>query len=268
MRRRRARVAARRLRRKHLLAEMPRTFRPTAKAKAMTELGGYDISSGTHGSVYTPGQTTVDPSEVAGTTPAFEMSKTNRAYYTAHHPDPERDDTQSMGWSWARSAKNARPDPENKSWSGRPVLHHVTPVGKVDHDENMGNYAHGAYTADQLKITDTEWIREPHQDELGVQGTLPHINWNQHAHRGFEGSDMNNAGISKLTGHMIGSVEHDDALWAGAAKNMTFPLSMQRKLIPGGSPRERLEAEGRGPKTGLPGDEDPAPPKAEQQRLF
>jgi hypothetical protein len=62
----------------------------------------------------------------------------------------------------------------------RAVVHHVEPQGRIEGDPAINPSGHSgrALTAESLKITDTEWI-PPARHPQGVQGTLPHVNWNQ-----------------------------------------------------------------------------------------
>jgi hypothetical protein len=158
---------------------MPRKPQRTPAAEAM-EQQGYDLSKGTHGGFMgDPEQTTVDPGKKVGKS-NWTLSDPTRAYYTAEHP-ASPDHAEKQGWNWALLAHGDR---QAGTRGKRPVVHDVVPRGTVDQDANVPHK--GAATANSLRITDTNWIppaqslgtREP---KVGVQGTLPHVNWNQFA---------------------------------------------------------------------------------------
>ena len=142
--------------------------------------------------------------ERPGERQSFSFSDSSRAYYTGKYEGPPQRapirSAEEMGWGWAKEASRKQGE---TGVMGRPVVHDVEPEGKIDVDLNLNrNGTQGAeLTADRLKVTGTGWIRPPNESELGVQGTLPHINWNQHV--GKHGSsviDYNNVGISGWTG--------------------------------------------------------------------
>ena len=162
---------------------------------------------GTHGTIMREGVTDeILPSKVHGGEAVFGMSDPERAYFTApsktslspesldektgkplpfahvgsteakHHPEY----TERKAWDWATSA--VRSSTYGGRIPGRPIVHDVEAVGRVDVDVNMDPSGMSGHelTADRLRITDTQWIPPPHSYEHGVQGTLEHLNWNQY----------------------------------------------------------------------------------------
>jgi hypothetical protein len=175
-----------------------------------TRARGYDITKGTHGGVMPdsgviPSHIT-PPNERPGERQAFPgLADPNRAYYSAAASSPRaRFNSNWQGWNWATSA--ARKQGFDTEVRGRAVMHNVEAEGTIDTDKNMNTTGTQGteLTADRLRVTGTEWIRPPTSSEAGVQGTLPHINWNQHVgHTGLaRNEDYNNVGISAHTGEM------------------------------------------------------------------
>ena len=222
---------------------------------------GYDIGSGTHGGVMPPSgelpEVITPASARPGDPQAFPgLSNPDATYYTANFAGPEeRAPDRSaghMGWQWAESA--ARKRGFETGVRERPVMHTVEAEGRIDTDKNInpsGTYG-AEMTADQLKVTGTEWIRPPNLGEMGVQGTLPHINWNQHANVGPNSYDFNNVGITASSGEM----------------DPTLPFRNKRaeEFAVDESMDERKRQRGLAAEPSLPGMEDPnawmkAPPK-------
>ena len=151
---------------------------------------GYDVEHGTHGGIMIPGQTHITPSAWRpGDVESYKgLSDPNVAYFTAEHPEDPRGlpSASTIGWGWATHASTAHPweDKETKrSIRPREVVHRVEPEGVINSDQNLNATGHagGSMQASRLKITDTEWIRPPGVYATHVQGTLPHLNWNQYA---------------------------------------------------------------------------------------
>lgn len=186
---------------------------------------GFDPQKGTHGTTFVPGMTSVDPSNKAEDAKPVHhgLSDPDRAYYTADQVNVVEDengwtprDMSNGGWSWANMAAGSRRDTVTNpngtpgSVPGRPVVHRVEPEGTIDADRNlnpMGKVA-GELTADRLKITDTEWIIPPSEENRrspGVQGTLPNENWNKYGDSRM--GDLNN---KVLGGHMTGWTDYED----------------------------------------------------------
>ena len=115
------------------------------------------------------------------------VSDSSRAYYTAN--DPQRPGmAEESGWGWAESAASSRTD---HGVRGRPVVHDVRVYGNdIDTDKNLNpSGQHGAQmTANKLRITDTHWTPkpDPFYQPNGIQGTFPHVNWNQFKPNGAE----------------------------------------------------------------------------------
>jgi hypothetical protein len=241
----------------------PKRYTASEGALEHAEAFKLDLGTGTHGTAYTPGQTTVEGHQAAGTRATFpDYSKGDRAYYTATTnmaPEKAREhemDTERSGWDWAGSAARSRGEPtlpDGGGIFGRPVVHDVEAHGEVRPDSNLD--ARSEMTADRLSITDTHWIRPPQgyfdeqgkplpappglfDNELGVQGTLPHLNWNQYAHPKMSGMDLNNAGISSKTRQMKGTREHERAL---EALGESGPGMRHRPAL--ASDRERVQAQ-------------------------
>ena len=149
--------------------------KPTRQAQAAAGRRGQDLQRGIHGTIFREGQTTVDPAGAATPT-NYGDSDTGRAYYSADQPEDTSSSKDWSGWNWAQQAVEA--SAKRGETLGRPVVHQVEAEGNVDIDPNVGEMHYDEYTADRLKITDTNWIRPPSGD-VGTQGTLPHINWNQ-----------------------------------------------------------------------------------------
>lgn len=148
-----------------------------------------DVSRGTHGTSTRTGMTAgeIVPASVHGGYQAFpDLSDSSRAYYTAETrpegpaagSDADYRDTSQQGWNWARKSQM------NRTIGGaraRQVVHHVEPIGTIDVDRNINEGGNATQmTADRLRITDTEWIPKASEDSAGVQGTLPHENWNKY----------------------------------------------------------------------------------------
>jgi hypothetical protein len=153
----------------------------------VAEARGYDVRRGTHGGVMTPGQTHITPSAWRpGQTESYPgLSDPNVTYYTAEHPDTRGPSAESTGWGWASSAARQHEwgDDQKRNTRPREVVHRVEPEGIINSDQNMNpsGFAGGSMQASRLKITDTEWIKPPGPYTSHVQGTLPHVNWNQYA---------------------------------------------------------------------------------------
>jgi hypothetical protein len=167
-------------------------FKPTQEAIAKAKRMNLDLSRGTHGTVMNKDGSTmpeVVPSNKSGRMVHSSMSDPSRAYYTA--ADREMSDQWTLsqpysqgagadkdGWTWARLAA----DSKGAGTRMRAVVHNVAPSGTVDQDVNLPSS--GAMTANKLKVTDTQWIPpvtagQHHSGVPGVQGTLPHVNWNE-----------------------------------------------------------------------------------------
>ena len=155
----------------------------TSDAQAVAAYG-YDLSKGTHGTFLREGQTEVTPTAKAGVAANWpSISDPQRAYYSAHkHGDPMVGERK--GWHWAGGTKR-----------DRPVVHEVVPKpgSTIDQDPYTKEWRApetGAVTSDKgLNIVDTHWIppvsrQQREEGVIGVQGTLPHINWNQFGPRG------------------------------------------------------------------------------------
>lgn len=161
--------------------------RPSVDVQRTAE--GYDIEAGVHGTAMRESGTPppfIDPANILGRKPNYGLSDPNRAYYVARSRSyPEG--SEHKGWKWATNA--SRTMEFTGAVAGRPVVHEVKPVGTIDVDRNL-NYSGGSseMTAERLKVVDTHWIRPPSVGvgigEAHVQGTLPHVNWNQ-----FPGTD-------------------------------------------------------------------------------
>jgi hypothetical protein len=149
---------------------------------------GYSVGEGTHGSTMAgPDQTHVDPGVASGKV-NYGISDSTRTYYTAKHAGrPE--EAEKKGWDWAVNAVKSAYDAPVPL---RPVLHHVETEGVIDVDRNINPSGDtDAMTAERLRITDTDWIPDTEalnikysrkyagEDIVGVQGTLPHVNWNE-----------------------------------------------------------------------------------------
>jgi hypothetical protein len=188
----------------------PEVTRVTRNAAAVARRG-HDIYRGTHGTTMAnPDQKYVMPGNVVGKK-HYPISNTDRAYYVAPKTNKAgAAEASRSGWQWAHGAVQSAvlsPVVGNEPFvPPRPVVHHVAAEGKVDVDYNMNNDTkRDQMTADRLRITDTEWIRTPDAlFEHGVQGTLPHMNWNQFVKRNENeswtasaGRDSNNTAILK-----------------------------------------------------------------------
>lgn len=176
---------------------------------------GYDPTKGTHGTKFTPGVYQIDPANKAEGARVVHhgISDPDRAYYTADTVNQDApghyaiENSEKAGWIWADNSAGSQHDfiPDGpgllrgRAVAGRPIVHHVEPIGKMDDDRNLnprGRVA-GEMTADALRITDTEWIRPPSDFETHVQGTLPQENWNKYGDA--RGSDLNNHGVGDKT---------------------------------------------------------------------
>jgi len=180
---------------------------------------GYNVSSGTHGTVMpesgavpehiVPHNERPGTPQGAGPPQVFPgLADPTKAYFTADYKGPPQRapgrSNEELGWGWANSA--ARKQGIDTGLRPRAVMHTVEAEGRIDVDRNLNvSGTEGAeLTADRLRVTGTDWIRPPTSSEAGVQGTLPHINWNQHVgHTGLQqAEDYNNVGISERTGEM------------------------------------------------------------------
>lgn len=148
-----------------------------------------DISQGTHGTTMFDEPTQhILPSDAHGSVTFPNLSDASRAYYTAVRKPAEmmpgadpKLSAEESGWHWAQSASLYR---KVSGVRPRPVVHAVTPEGSVDLDMNLNDYGTSQeMTADRLRITDTSWTPPPSmypgRGVIGVQGTIPHVNWNQ-----------------------------------------------------------------------------------------
>ena len=213
-----------------------------------TKARGYNIGSGTHGGTMpasgevplhiTPASERPDDRQVFS-----GISDPNRTYFTAGHEGPAQHapsrTANESGWLWATSA--SRKQGIDTGVRSRAVVHNVEPEGLIDVDRNLNSSGKegGELTADRLKVTGTEWIRPPTSSEAGVQGTLPHINWNQHVgHSGLaQAEDYNNVGISARTGEMNLTSRNDraeeEAMDAQVSERRTQRLHAQEPKLPG-----------------------------------
>ena len=164
---------------------------------------GYDPMSGTHGTIMDPRiKGRVLPAQRAGVEPIYKsLSRTNRAYYTAnlsYFPH----EAENYGWFWARQAASYHRDQAGSSAPApRPVVHFVKPSGEIKGDPvlNPRGASGQELTANSLKVTDTSWIPTPGGfNDVGVQGTLPHVNWNQfHRDWGLDNEDHNSVDLAE-----------------------------------------------------------------------
>lgn len=196
----------------------------------VAEARGYDVMKGTHGGVMIPGQTHVTPSSWRpGQTESYPgLSDPNVAYYTAEHAGLREGapSAETVGWGWASHATSQHPwsDDEKKSTRPREVVHRVEPEGIINSDQNLNKtgFAGGSMQASRLKITDTEWIKPPGVYTSHVQGTLPHLNWNQYAplddYRDFNNQSFEGGVPRGETGE-----EEDKRLAAAAPVKATGP---------------------------------------------
>jgi len=198
----------------------------------------YDTSRGTHGTVTSTGQiperiySSSDPRFAAtGATKQFDISKPDRAYYTAPKwgdptmaLKPEED-----AWKWAGYAQDSSRWPTYDSETGaatyptpgRAVALEVEPEGFRDLDVNDDSAGRlGIMTAGSLKVTGAQWI--PTMDYIsrrgfdtqeveGIQGTLPGENWNKYPKEGTSrpygpAGDLNYSVIKKGKMDAEGSV--------------------------------------------------------------
>jgi hypothetical protein len=175
---------------------MRRGLRKATRSAEATERAGYDITTGTHGTTMPKSgevpEAITPPKERPGDPQVYEsIADPTKAYYSANSRRPGKEGLGSQqGWKWAKRAArhqeivSRRPGESGDGIAGRPVVHHVEAMGTIDTDKNMNKLGTTGpeLTADRLKVTDTEWIRRPDSGtEVGVQGTLPHVNWNQFA---------------------------------------------------------------------------------------
>jgi hypothetical protein len=198
----------------------------------------FDTNYGTHGTITKSGQiperiyAASDPRFAeAGATKQFDISDSDRTYYTA----PQWGDETMSGkpeedaWKWAGYAQDSSrwPTYDLKTGAstyptpGRAVALEVRPEGFKDldvNDDSMGKL--GAFTASSLKVTGAQWIptmdyisrRGFDTDEVeGIQGTLPGENWNKYPKEGTSSKygpagDLNYSVIKKGKMDAEGSV--------------------------------------------------------------
>lgn len=211
-----------------------------------TRSRGYDIGAGTHGTVMpasgeVPEQ--IVPASEHGRQVFPGLADPDRTYYTANYTGPPQRapgrSNEELGWGWATGA--SRKSGIDTGVRARAVMHTVEPEGRIDTDKNLnspGTYG-AELTADRLNVTGTEWIRPPTSSEAGVQGTLPHINWNQHVgHTGLQqAEDYNNVGVSAYTGEMNIPYRNDrdeeEAMDAKVEERRLKRLHAQEPTLPG-----------------------------------
>lgn len=121
----------------------------------------------------------IEPSTNHGRS-VFSISKQDRTYFmdVSHTNDPET--SEHRAWSWAASAAGAN--------GGRPTVYRTRPLGIVNEDTNLVQ-GEGAYTTDKQRVVDEITTPPPsrfrHYDRdgirtpIGVQGTVPGVNWMQ-----------------------------------------------------------------------------------------
>lgn len=133
----------------------------------------------------------------------WSISSDEHVNYVAEGPsEMTRQAAERSAWNWATEAEAGKRSSYNPSEWGRAVVHEVVPEGPVGPDPNSNRYEHnfdnyvaGGYmhandiysqanmAAESAKVTRTEWIPPPSSNAkaqgVGIQGTLPHINWQQ-----------------------------------------------------------------------------------------
>lgn len=200
---------------------------------------GYDVTRGTHGTKYIPGMTTVDPAEKVGKTVHEEYTRVNRVYYYAHptdKADQRRGQRRDEPWPWAMDAAQKFPEETvivdsdgsltTFKVSGRPVVHYVEAVGCIDGDPVLNTDGESReMTADQLIITDTQWIPMPRSQDVGVQGTLPFENWNRYTTNPDRWADLNYTAIRET------SQKDKDRIRFGEPPEQTRPRPVDRRQM-------------------------------------
>lgn len=92
-----------------------------------------------------------------------------------------RADAEKEAWNWAEKSSVYPNDHRPRVYEGRAVTAMDRPVGLdsgLPADINMGVEHILPMAAGAFEVTDTHWI-PPGQPGKAVQGTLPHVNWNQ-----------------------------------------------------------------------------------------
>jgi hypothetical protein len=149
---------------------------------------GLDLRRGTHGSVMPKSgalpSRILSADEVGVSEVHSGMSDKSRAYYTAEQrPDISKGlgqkSAEENGWTWANFAADAGGRRPGGLTRPRSVVYNVEPSGRVEPDVNLPGT--GAMTADSLDVKDVQWIPPPRTGSPGMQGTLPHLNWNEFA---------------------------------------------------------------------------------------
>jgi len=140
-----------------------------------------DTRRGSHGGIMlTPGTTHIVRGTEVADNASFGYERPNdKAFFTAPEIGGDDPNAEQAGWNYAQGkAMMHQMRSSSEGVRPRPVVHMVQPEGKVEADPNDIPW-HGQMTADRLKITDTQWTPPPEPGDVGVQGTLPYVNWNQ-----------------------------------------------------------------------------------------
>jgi hypothetical protein len=164
------------------------TVEPTDPGVSQMIKSGYDISKGMHGTVmHEEGSesggfgTHVLSASARGSAPLYELTRRDRAYYTAHHPSPSGhwNEAETSAWNWASMAVEQHKG--RAKVQPRAIVHSVEPEGRLGTDPvvNRQGTTGSEMTAGRLRITGTHWIPKPRPESRGYQGTLPYVNWNQ-----------------------------------------------------------------------------------------
>ena len=221
---------------------MPSSLSPQFSVIKNMAARGYDVNKGTHGTKFIPGMTSVQPSSKANAGSVHPgISDPTRAYYTANKPVQEAGDSpERSGWTWANIASNNNMDQAATSPTGtdyyagrrpgRPVVHQVEPVGRIDEDRllNPKGKVSSELTADSLKITDTEWIQPPSYKSEGTQGTLPQENWNRFGQADYE--DRNNISVEQ---QRVNKQKTQKSASQPSTNQQQFKTWKARKNLPG-----------------------------------
>ncbi len=126
--------------------------------------------------------------------PMFSFSGKRHVNYWTSPNGARSDEAEKDAWSWGQSTPGGD-DPADPSY-GRPRVVAVRARGFVGMDPNLSDDADVSagtnlskveapipVAATHADVTDTEWIPPQNydaaRDGVGVQGTLPHMNWNQ-----------------------------------------------------------------------------------------